>query len=163
MVVAFRGTETEGGGAAADILTDLYALQVHGCTAAATLTGPAAAASELRVLFVCQPCKSLVCCCCLRQRRSVAIVYNSIKVFHVHIATAFPALADCSCLLPCAAALRCRRTLVTWRGCPLRSTQRTSRWEGGNCGIKCCTIVLVSLLSSVDNVFNRGGSYHLRW
>ncbi|WIA37880.1 hypothetical protein OEZ86_014727 [Tetradesmus obliquus] len=29
MVVAFRGTETEGEGAAADILTDIYALQTH--------------------------------------------------------------------------------------------------------------------------------------
>jgi hypothetical protein len=30
MVVAFRGTETDGSGAASDILTDMYALQVRG-------------------------------------------------------------------------------------------------------------------------------------
>jgi hypothetical protein len=26
-----------------------------------------------------------------------------------------------------------------------------------------CTVVLISLLSRVDTVFNWGGSYHLRW
>jgi hypothetical protein len=29
MVVAFRGTETDGDGAGSDILTDIYALQVR--------------------------------------------------------------------------------------------------------------------------------------
>lgn len=35
MVVAFRGTETGGDGAGSDLLTDIFALQVHDAGAAA--------------------------------------------------------------------------------------------------------------------------------